>query len=270
MPLFDMFKKKKPEKKRAVKPRKIKPKKDAAKGKIKRINQKIRRKILREPKKKIRKIKPIGKPLAKEKIAVKPKIPEIQKLKDEKVYELLKSSGIPIANYFFCKKEKDLPFAKRIGFPCIMKVCSEKDIEPKKILLNSEEQALQSFNELMKIKNAESVFMQKQIAGLEILVGMKSDSQFGYILSASLGGIYKEVLRDIVFRICPIAIADVESMIRELKGYEILEKNAATDKLYNILFKFGKLAIKEKLEQMSITLICNKDNCWVTDAKIMK
>ena len=237
---------------------------------IKKVIKKSTKKIVKNKSKKkiIKKVKSKKSTIKK---GIKPKIPEIEKMNDEKAYKLLKSSGIPVTKYFFCKREKDIQLIKKVGFPSLMKVSSQKVIEPIELRIESGDNIEESFNRLIKTKHADSVLVQKELTGLKILIGVKSDSQFGHILSASLGGMYKEILKDIVFRISPISASDAESMIRELKGYEILEKNSVKlDKLYKILNNFSKIGIKLKLNQINVTLICNKDGCWVIDAKIIK
>ena len=59
--------------------------------------------------------------------------------------------------------------------------------------------------------------------GVEVIVGMTKDPQFGPVLMFGLGGILVEVLKDVSFRIVPLAKKDAREMIREIKGYPLLE-----------------------------------------------
>jgi len=59
--------------------------------------------------------------------------------------------------------------------------------------------------------------------GVEVIVGMSKDVQFGPVLMFGLGGILVEVLKDVSFRIVPITRRDAAEMIREIKGYPLLE-----------------------------------------------
>jgi len=59
--------------------------------------------------------------------------------------------------------------------------------------------------------------------GLEVIVGMSKDVQFGPVLMFGLGGILVEVLKDVSFRIVPLTRRDAAEMIREIKGYPLLE-----------------------------------------------
>jgi len=59
--------------------------------------------------------------------------------------------------------------------------------------------------------------------GTEVIIGMSKDPQFGPVLMFGLGGILVEVLKDVSFRIVPLTRRDAREMIREIKGYPILE-----------------------------------------------
>ncbi len=59
--------------------------------------------------------------------------------------------------------------------------------------------------------------------GTEIIIGMTKDAQFGPVLMFGLGGILVELLKDISFRIVPLEREDAREMIREIKGYKLLE-----------------------------------------------
>ncbi|MBC6464152.1 acetate--CoA ligase family protein [Actinomadura alba] len=60
-------------------------------------------------------------------------------------------------------------------------------------------------------------------AGVEMIVGTVLDPAFGPVLLAGLGGVWTEVLRDTVLRLCPVTEADARSMLRELRGAALLD-----------------------------------------------
>jgi len=59
--------------------------------------------------------------------------------------------------------------------------------------------------------------------GVEVIIGMSKDAQFGPVLMFGLGGILVEVLKDVSFRIVPLSRRDAAEMLREIKGYPLLE-----------------------------------------------
>jgi len=56
-----------------------------------------------------------------------------------------------------------------------------------------------------------------------VILGMARDPQFGPLLMFGLGGIYVEALKDVTFRIAPLAGAEAEAMIREVRAFPILQ-----------------------------------------------
>jgi acyl-CoA synthetase (NDP forming) len=59
--------------------------------------------------------------------------------------------------------------------------------------------------------------------GVEVIIGMSKDEQFGPVLMFGLGGVLVEVLKDVSFRIVPLSRRDAAEMLREIKGYPLLE-----------------------------------------------
>jgi len=59
--------------------------------------------------------------------------------------------------------------------------------------------------------------------GIEIIAGVVSDPVFGPVVMFGLGGVFVEVLKDVTFRIAPFDVAEAHRMIREIRGYAILE-----------------------------------------------
>lgn len=79
--------------------------------------------------------------------------------------------------------------------------------------------------------------------GVEVIVGVTRDPQFGPVLMFGLGGVFVEVIRDVAFRALPVTQSDAEDMLRELRYKKMLEgarglpavdKRALVDLLLNV------------------------------------
>ncbi|MBU5575101.1 MAG: acetate--CoA ligase family protein [Candidatus Aenigmatarchaeota archaeon] len=204
----------------------------------------------------------------------------VQKIPDNKAYELIEKYKIPTVKYAFVKNEKQVQEnVKKLGFPLVMKV-SGNIIHKTEIggiikNINSEQDALTAFKKLMKIKGCESVLMQKQIEGIELIIGAKQTKEFGNVVSVGIGGIFVEVLKDISFRVCPITKEDAQKMLTELKGYQILTgargKSVDINKIIEVILSVCKLIESEKFSEMDINpLICNENGCYAVDVRIIK
>jgi acyl-CoA synthetase (NDP forming) len=128
----------------------------------------------------------------------------------------------------------------------------------------------------MKIKHAEKVLAQEFKDGMELIIGAKSDPQFGCVVSVGLGGIYVEVFKDVKFRVCPIAVSDAEAMVKELAGYEILagargKKPIDFNSLYDLLVRVGNFALRSGIKEMDLNpVFCDDKGCYIADIRIIK
>ena len=70
----------------------------------------------------------------------------------------------------------------------------------------------------------ESLLIQEMVSpGVEVLLGMINDPQFGPLLVLGLGGVLVEVLKDVAFAKPPITIYQAEQLWRSLRGSAILD-----------------------------------------------
>jgi succinyl-CoA synthetase beta subunit len=115
--------------------------------------------------------------------------------------------------------------------------------------------AAQKMTEEVKRRHPPSAIPDAQIGflvqeyvrgGREVIVGMTHDPKFGPLVMFGLGGIYVETFSDVVFRVPPITDLEAQEMIRQLRGYRLLEGvrgEPAVDLpgLAEILERFSKL-----------------------------
>src|SRR5919197_1276460 len=60
-------------------------------------------------------------------------------------------------------------------------------------------------------------------SGIELIIGLQNDPQFGPVIMVGLGGIYTEIFKDVAFRMLPITKQDANEMLEGLKGKQILK-----------------------------------------------
>ncbi|MFA5431738.1 MAG: acetate--CoA ligase family protein [Candidatus Paceibacterota bacterium] len=177
----------------------------------------------------------------------------------------------------FNSKEKALIFAKQIGFPVVLKIHAQKifhksEIGGVKVNIKNEEEFSSSWDEIEKNiqgKNIEGILVQEMISGSEIAIGMKRDPQFGPVLMFGLGGIFIEIIKDVAFRIIPIDKDEAIKMIKETKGFKILDgargkKKVDLERIAEMMVNLSNLSIKEERVQ---SIDCNP--VMVTDKQAL-
>jgi len=150
---------------------------------------------------------------------------------------LLKEAGIPAVETLFAgSREESVRISKKLGFPVALKIVSpeithKSDVGGVRLGLKTSKQVGAAYDEMMSVvrqkypeAKIDGVSVQKMARpGTEIIIGMTKDAQFGPVLMFGLGGILVELLKDISFRIVPLEREDAREMIREIKGYKLLE-----------------------------------------------
>jgi acyl-CoA synthetase (NDP forming) len=151
--------------------------------------------------------------------------------------QVLHEAGIPVALSVLARDAKEAAnAAEKTGFPVVLKVVSpdvahKSDVGGVRLGLESKEDVEEAFDEIMEAVKAaqpdariEGVAVQNMApAGTEVIVGMSKDPQFGPVMMFGLGGILVEVLKDVAFRIIPLEPKDAREMVREIKGFPVLE-----------------------------------------------
>ncbi len=86
------------------------------------------------------------------------------------------------------------------------------------------EQIVASAHAYAPTARIEGVLVQEMVPpGIEIMLGVTRDPIFGPVVSVALGGIFVEVLADIVHHLAPLSLDDAHAMLRQLKGARLLD-----------------------------------------------
>jgi acetate---CoA ligase (ADP-forming) len=119
--------------------------------------------------------------------------------------------------------------AKEIGFPVALKLIAPEvthKTESGAVVLglnSAEEVEAQGKRFLSLAKGSAKLLVQEMVQGTEIILGARTDPQYGPFMIVGLGGIFVEVLKDVAVRLLPVSEAEAWAMLKELKGYRILE-----------------------------------------------
>ncbi len=141
-----------------------------------------------------------------------------------------------VATRLASSREEAISVSQELGFPVARKIISpdilhKSDAGGVKLGLKTVRQVGRAYDDIIEaVKKAHpgakinGVSVQKMARpGIEVIIGMSKDSQLGPVLMFGLGGILVEILKDVSFRIVPLLKRDAREMIREIKGYPVLE-----------------------------------------------
>jgi acetyl coenzyme A synthetase (ADP forming)-like protein len=157
---------------------------------------------------------------------------------DAEAWNILKAYGLPIPRSKLAKTPSEAAeIAAEMGYPVVLKIASpdilhKTDVGGVKVGLETADQVMDAF-ELM-IYRVEKYLPDAEIwgcqvqemappGGLEVLIGMNRDPQFGPLVTFGLGGIYVEALKDVTFRVAPFTRLDAEAMLEEIRSKALLE-----------------------------------------------
>ncbi|MBN8875596.1 MAG: acetate--CoA ligase family protein [Rhodospirillales bacterium] len=186
---------------------------------------------------------------------------------------LLGAAGIASAPEAACATaEEAVAAAKRFGFPVVMKILSPDILHKSEIggvLLDVADEAAVRGGHALLLQRAkaaapkariEGVLVAKQLkGGVECILGIHRDPVFGPVAMFGLGGIFVEVLKDVVFRRCPFGADVAEEMIRSIKGAPLLlgargRKPADVKALAEMLARLSAFAVAAGPRLASIDL----------------
>ncbi len=147
------------------------------------------------------------------------------------VDEILGAIGLRVPRSTVVTTEGEaIEAAAALDGPAALKVISESalhksDVGGVALGVRGDEQVARAFRQVIgAVADVDGVLVQEFVpGGHEALIGMTQDPNFGPLVVFGLGGIYVELLQDVAFRIHPLSDVDAMEMIREIKGFRLLE-----------------------------------------------
>jgi acyl-CoA synthetase (NDP forming) len=203
---------------------------------------------------------------------------------------LLDTAGVSVAQARLARtRDEAVTLAREIGFPVVLKVCSpdvvhKSDVGGVKLNLTSADEVGRAFDDMMNVVTRtqptatfDGVSVQAMAKpGVEVIIGLTTDPQFGSLIMFGLGGVYVEVLKDVAFRLAPLTPRDAQAMIREIRGLPLLtgyRGQAAVDltALERMLLQVAALAeTHPELKELDLNpVFAYPDGCLAVDARVV-
>lgn len=158
-------------------------------------------------------------------------------LLEEEGYEVLAAYGFPTPkNILVTSEEQCIRAANEIGYPVVLKIASpdiihKSDAGGVKVGLNNNDEVQRAFRSIIESARKyrtdakiQGILVQEMVqSGKEIILGSKKDPLFGSLIMFGLGGIYVEVLKDVIFRLAPVGQEEATRMVESIKTVKLLK-----------------------------------------------
>ncbi len=157
--------------------------------------------------------------------------------------------------------DRAVEIAEDIGYPVVLKIASpdilhKTDVGGVKVNLSSADEVVDAFD-LITYRASRYLpearlwgcLVQKMMPeGLEVLIGMNRDPQFGPLITFGLGGIYVEILKDVSFRVAPFSRREAQEMIEEIRASALIQgvrgrPPVDQEALVDALLRMGQLVL---------------------------
>ncbi len=196
---------------------------------------------------------------------------------------IFSSIGLDVPRFIWTTRlEEALRFAEGLGYPVVAKIVSPKILHKSDrngvvVGIQGEKELTETFERFRQIEGFAGILVEEMVVGLELIIGSKTDCQFGPVILLGIGGTGVEIYHDISLRMAPLTGKDIDSMIRCLKAHRLLEgyrgaKPVNRSKLVELLAIFSGLALELEKSVESIDLnpvICSSTRCVIADARII-
>jgi len=206
--------------------------------------------------------------------------------------QVLEAYGIPsVPGAVAATLEEAKAAAAEIGYPVALKIISgqishKSDVGGVQLNLRNEEALAAGYADMLgSIRQAypaarlDGVLVQPMVTGgRELILGGRQDPQFGPVLLLGLGGIFVEILEEVVVRIAPLPRSTAEEMVESLRGVQILKgarghKPADIPALVEALLRLSQLLSDfpeiVELDINPLRLFPDKEGCSALDARMI-
>ena len=207
----------------------------------------------------------------------------------EAALKLLKAYDVPLVpGVLAADADAAAAAAMGMGYPVVLKIISpdwvhKSDWGGVRLNVTTEAELRQAYRELeARFRHQtpggalDGILVQKQVQGVELLMGLKRDPQFGPVLVAGAGGIYTEVLKDVARALVPITPDQGARMLQSLRIFPILQGvrgQAGVDlkALAAALVNLSRLAVDyPEIRELDLNpVVATPEGCWGVDCRIV-
>jgi len=200
------------------------------------------------------------------------------------VYGILDAYKIPVAKWRMAASPAEAAqAAAKVGFPVVLKadaasVVHKSDTGGVALNLASASAVKNAAARMKKAISASDLrfFVQKFLpGGIELIMGAKAEEGLGHAVVFGLGGVYVEVMKDVVFNLTPVSAAEAREMLGVIQAAPLLsgvrgKKGVNRERLVEILQRLSQLLTDlPEIQEMDLNpVMAFADKVFVVDARI--
>ena len=162
--------------------------------------------------------------------SILPPVNDARALSEYDAKQLLAGFGVPVSKEKVVATVDDaVAAAAEIGHPTVLKlsgaeIMHKTEIGGVRLGLVGDEAVASAATDLLEAgPDGAELLVAEQVSGnRELIAGITEDPQFGLTLMFGVGGIFAELLADVVFRLLPATDTDIEAMLDDLANPDIL------------------------------------------------
>ena len=212
-------------------------------------------------------------------------------LKTQETKNVLEAFKLPtLSSMVAHTADEAVEMARQIGFPVVLKLASHKIIHKTEldcVHLNLEDdnavrEAFEAIRDRLeqagRLDAMDGALLQPMLSGsIEVMTGVTEDPIFGPLIAFGLGGVHVEIMGDVKFRVTPLTDRDADEMIREIRGYRLLQgyrghSAADIDAIKEILLRISQLVEEvPEIYEMDLNPFFAREpgrGCRIVDARI--
>ncbi len=199
---------------------------------------------------------------------------------EHEVKALFREIGFGVPRGIFFRVGEAAPDFSGLAYPLVAKVSSSRiasksNVGGVRTGIRSEGELERTVRDLSRIEGAEGILVEEMAPqGLEVIIGGVIDVQFGPVVMFGLGGLFVELFRDIAFALAPLTMEDSRWLIRQVKGYRLLEGYRGrppvdTNHLLSILVSVSEMMASGVVKEIDLNpVVLYAGGAEILDAKL--
>lgn len=194
---------------------------------------------------------------------------------------LLATAGIEVAPFEVGRNvEEAVAAAERIGYPVVAKalhpaLIHKSDAGGVRLALTDAPEVAAAAADLLDLAPGARLLVQRQLGGTELVVGGMRDPSFGPMVLVGVGGVFVEILDDVVLATAPVSDTEIRDLLPRLRGYQLLtgargRPAVGLSALATLVVRVGDLMVANPgIAELDLNpVLCGPAGCVVADWRV--